>query len=275
MPALVEGGLIDYSPSREARGAKPKETTEMLLNWTNAGNGHGLLALCWHWNSPCDLMDTPEHPDPQHPWWKGFYTADTNYNLSLALGDRSSKQFALLVSDMDAIAVQLAKLADADVPVLWRPLHEAAGGWFWWGSEGPGPFKVLWRLMYNRFTKVHGLHNLVWTYTETSGGPNAAWYPGDDVVDVVGMDVYNAAGSSDDSEWEAMKQSYGGKKLITLAETGSIVVPNLIRKYETMWSWFNLWDVTGYNITSEDLTRVCNDPIVVTLDEVPDWNDRQ
>ena len=42
-----------------------------------------------------------------------------------------------------------------DVPVLWRPLHEASGGWFWWGAKGPEPFKQLWELMFQRFTQVH------------------------------------------------------------------------------------------------------------------------
>ena len=69
--------------------------------------------------------------------------------------------------------------------MLWRPLHEASGGWFWWGAHGPDPFKQLWELMFRRFTEVHELHNLIWVYT---ADPTAHhdWYPGDDMVDVVG-----------------------------------------------------------------------------------------
>ena len=43
---------------------------------------------------------------------------------------------------MDAIALQLKKVASNNIPVLWRPLHEAAGGWFWWGAKGAEPFKA-------------------------------------------------------------------------------------------------------------------------------------
>lgn len=39
-----------------------------------------------------------------------------------------------LISDIDHISEALKPLADADVPVLWRPLPEAGGGWYWWGA---------------------------------------------------------------------------------------------------------------------------------------------
>ena len=55
---------------------------------------------------------------------------DTKYNLSYALAHPDSQQYLKLLSDMDTIAEELAKLAEAKVPVLWRPLHEAWGGWY-------------------------------------------------------------------------------------------------------------------------------------------------
>jgi mannan endo-1,4-beta-mannosidase len=71
-PALVEGGLLDYSPSMVARGANATGLVEAWGGWAadpaGVAGGRGLLALCWHWNSPCALMDTGEHPDPAHPW---------------------------------------------------------------------------------------------------------------------------------------------------------------------------------------------------------------
>ena len=103
-PALVEGDMMDYSPSRVARGTWPKETVEDLANYTQTtGNGHGLLALCSH---SLELSYTierrvrvPTHPDSNQPWWKGFYTADTNFNLSQALDNPSSSDYKALLSD--------------------------------------------------------------------------------------------------------------------------------------------------------------------------------
>lgn len=70
------------------------------------------------------------------PWWDGFYTYGTTFNLTAALANTSSTDYALLLSDMDAIAKELLILQAANIPVLWRPLHEADGGWFWWGAYG-------------------------------------------------------------------------------------------------------------------------------------------
>jgi mannan endo-1,4-beta-mannosidase len=279
-PALIEGGLLDYSPSFvERAGNVTNGYIESLGKWattgggmaaaTTAGNGRGLVALCWHWNSPCGVMDTKANPDSAHPWYQAFYTKNTHYNLSRALANPTSEEYVKMIRDLDTIAVQLAKTSAVDLPVLWRPLHEASGGWFWWGAHGPEAFKKLWALMFTRFTQVHKLHNLIWVYTADPSHHD--WYPGDDMVDVVGADIYEATGSSMDGTWEDFKAQYEGKKLITLSETGGIVVPDSIRAYKTMWSWFNTWSITKYNITEADVKAVYNDANILTLDELPDW----
>ena len=93
------------------------------------------------------------------------------------------------------------------------------------------------------------------------------------MVDVVGMDIYSAPGSSNDGQWEAIKAQFEGRKLIALCETGAIVVPGAVKAFQTTWSWFNTWDIDGYNITSQDIRAVYNDPgrVLAALDEVPDW----
>ena len=270
-PALIEAGLLDYSPSFvERAGNVTNGFVEAAGHWaTTAGKGRGLLALCWHWNSPSDLMDTVAHPDPDHPWFQAFYTKNTNFDLSKAFANPMSPQYSKLLSDLDTIAVQLKKLAALDLPVLWRPLHEASGGWFWWGAHGPDCFKKLWTLMFTRFTQVHDLHNLIWVYTADAA--HSDWYPGHAMVDVVGADIYEPTGATMDSTWEGLKAQYEGQKLITLSETGALIVPDAVRTYKTMWSWFNTWDITAYNITEQEIRTVYTDPDVLTLDTLPDW----
>jgi len=36
------------------------------------------------------------------------------------------------------------------------------------------------------------LNNLIWVWTSYDYETSAAWYPGDDVVDIIGYDKYNA-----------------------------------------------------------------------------------
>ena len=138
--------------------------------------------LCWHWNAPCDLIDQL----PDRSWSSGFYTKATTFNLAQALENKASEAYALLIRDIDAAAAQLARLQNAGVPVLWRPLHEASGGWFWWGAAGPDACIELWKLMFDRMTNTHGLHNLIWVWN----GQHADWYPGDEFVDIIGEDIY-------------------------------------------------------------------------------------
>jgi len=66
------------------------------------------------------LVDTPGNE-----WYRGFYTEATTFDVADAMATPASANYELLVRDIDAIAVQLQRLEDAGVPVLWRPLHEA------------------------------------------------------------------------------------------------------------------------------------------------------
>ena len=71
---------------------------------------------------------------------------------------------SILLSDMDAVAKELQTLRDAKVPILWRPLHEASGGWFWGGDCSPDSYCKLYRLMYEKFTKEYELDNLIFAF---------------------------------------------------------------------------------------------------------------
>lgn len=135
----------------------------------------------WHWNAPVGLYDTDEQP-----WYSGFYTEATDFNISTALADTTNANYTLIIRDIDAIAEQLLRLQDANVPIIFRPLHEAEGAWFWWGAQGPEPCKKLYDILYNRLTEHHGLNNLIWMWNSLA----PAWYPGDETVDILSTDVY-------------------------------------------------------------------------------------
>src|SRR5688572_9122631 len=121
---LIRGfDFMDYSPSRVEHGTTSKET-DNAITWHQQ---KGLVTFSWHWNAPKDLID-----QPGKEWWRGFYTEATTFDVTKAMNNTSSEEYTLIIRDIDAIAVQLQLLEDAKVPVLWRPLHEAEGKWFWW-----------------------------------------------------------------------------------------------------------------------------------------------
>ncbi|MGA0560178.1 glycosyl hydrolase [Larkinella sp. VNQ87] len=267
-PAIGAFDLMDYSPSRAQRGAVPQRSSEACIAWAKKGEGRGIVSLAWHWNAPTDLID--EKPDKL--WWSGFYTRATTFDLAAVLADKQGERYQLLLRDIDVIAGELKKFQLADVPVLWRPLHEASGGWFWWGAKGPGPFKKLWQLLYDRLTNHHQLHNLIWVYTATDS-VKPDWYPGDAYVDIVGMDIYTDATASLSGNWADAQGRFNGKKMVTLSETGNLPDAGKIRDFGTWWSWFAVWTGTDY-IKKQPLERlkaVFTDKDVLTRDELPDW----
>jgi mannan endo-1,4-beta-mannosidase len=225
---------------------------------------NGIPVFVWHWRDP--LKTTEE-----------FYTRNsgkpdgTTFDVS-KIDDPASAEYKGMVRDIDFVSGMLKELQVQNVPIIWRPLHEAAGTWFWWGAKGAEPCKKLYRLMYDRMVHFHGLKNLIWVWTRE---PNDnAWYPGDDVVDIVGRDVYkNGDHSSQLTEFNAMNTLYGGKKMVALSEVGSIPdVDNLV-KDAAAWSWFMPW-YGEYTRTSThnslDLwKKMFAHPYVITLDEMP------
>ena len=263
-PAIYGDDFIDYSPSRVARGSKSRATEQMLAR----AKGGQIITASWHWNAPTGLIDK-ELTDAQGKttdarWYKGFYSNATTFDVQKALADPKSPEYALLLRDIDAIAVQLQRLSDAHVAVLWRPLHEAEGGWFWWGAKGPGPFKQLWRLMHDRMTNVHHLHNLIWV--DSSGG-NPAWYPGDDVVDVAGVDAYPPDITDPlSATWDTLVREYGGRKLLALTEFGGVPDVGKMRRFGVRPSYFVSWtgDLGPKKNTKDALIRIYQDSAVLT-----------
>lgn len=263
-PAVMGFDLIEYSPSRVQRGAQSQEI-EHMLDWHAKG---GIATLCWHWNAPKDLID-----EPGKEWWSGFYTRATAFDVEKAMDDPQSEEHKLLLSDIEAVAVQLQRLYDAKVPVLWRPLHEAEGGWFWWGAKGAEPAKKLYRLLYDKLAIEHGFDNLIWVWNSE----DPQWYPGDDVVDIVSVDHYPEPGDHGavNARFERLVRLSGGHKLVALAENGAIPDPDQMKMYGALWSWFCTWTGEflrdGRHNSPEFLRKVYADERVVTLDELP-WN---
>lgn len=94
------------------------------------------------------------------------------------------------MEQLDKLAAGLEQLQTAGVVAIWRPFHEMNGGWFWWGDKDQESFKRVWRHMFNYFTETKKLNNLLWAYGPNHGKNTAAFYPGDEYVDIIGLDAY-------------------------------------------------------------------------------------
>ena len=268
-PAIRGSDFIEYSPSRRQFGSNPRNETEQTIAW--AQQTGGVASMMWHWNAPANLIN-----QTGKEWWRGFYTDATTFNLPGALANPGGSDYQLLLRDIDAIAVELQKFETAGVPVIWRPLHEAQGGWFWWGAHGPDTFKQLWNLTYDRLTNHHGLHNLIWEFTSSAAEGNFQdWYPGDNVVDMIGLDIYTDASASMSGQWYDLVEEYDGRKMIALSETGTLPNPEVMEQWGIEWSYFSPWSGSFVDaFTAQQLQATLGHENIITLNELPmmPWN---
>jgi len=135
---------------------------------------------------------------------------------------------------LDKVADFLKSLKSPDgslAPVIFRPWHENSGNWFWWGAIhcSSEEYKSLYRFTVDYLRNTHHLHNLLFAYSPDVGFKDAEGYleryPGDDLVDIIGLDDYNSlnAGHPEKliSNLEIIaKVAIDHNKIAALTETG-------------------------------------------------------
>lgn len=250
LPAMIGLDFMNSTPDRIAKGSNPNAATDMAIDWVK--NKGGIVEMHWHWDAPKNVTGD---------WWQAFYTKNTTFDLSYAMRDTSSEDYKLLIRDIDLIAAQLLRLQDADVPILWRPLHEAEGKWFWWGAKGGAACKSLWNVVYSRLTYKHKLNNLIWVWN-SYGLSKENWYPGDTTVDIIAYD-YEASNSWSDYQYLFSQKD----KPFALGEEGTLPDPANFSKRP--WLYFLTWAYMIKDKNSTDwINKVYNNPLVITLDDL-------
>jgi len=262
-PALCGFELLSYSPNINYKESGPECLTEVEENKNTLENAYawaekkGLITFTWHWFSPLYGAD------------KTFYQRYTPFDARLALEENTPERTAFL-NDMDVMAELLKPFCQKHIPILWRPFHEANGAWFWWGSQGVDTARRLWLDMYERYTKVHKLDNLIWVWNS----PLKEGYVGDNFCDVISRDAYLPEHTHSDyrEAHEELILITSSDKITALGETGSI--PGLAALAETRipWTWFMTWSkgICREGFTSrEELQAAYNSEYGVTLDKLP------
>lgn len=253
-PAINVFDFINFRSSKDvnSKGWIDYSDISVVRDWWKAG---GLVGCMWHWNMQAnngvDQTCTP-----------GTQPGQTSFDVS-KLDDPSSAERKQIDKDLNQIAGYLKKMQKAGIVVIWRPLHEAAGNtyefkggsaWFWWGAKGAEPFKKLWRYMYNKLVNEQNLNNLIWVWT--SQVDDTTWYPGDDVVDIIGRDNYYCLQYPVAKEFKRLSQLYPNK-MVTLAECGNGDEVHM-SQLKDLWdegahfSWFMPWYDYAYNAGQSD-----------------------
>jgi mannan endo-1,4-beta-mannosidase len=194
-----------------------------------------IVTLCWHMLRPTE--DEPGQPGAS---WRGSVQARLTDEQWLELITADSPLHRRWEKYIDTAAGYLKQLQDAGVPILWRPMHENNGGFFWWGGR-PGAYgtQQLYRELYNRLTNVHHLNNLLWVWNQNGPAPEGEFtnfYPGANFVDVVSYDNYREL--SDRYYHEILTIANG--KPIALGEVPSPPTAEVLAR-QPRWVWFMDW----------------------------------
>ena len=221
------------------------------IEWSKESGG--LCAFTWHWNVPKDI-DNPEGG-------YAFYTSEiTNFSQVNAVTP-GTKEYETVIHDIDLIATKIQRMESEGVTILFRPLHEASGAWFWWGLQGRDSatnevFQKLWYMIYDRLENYHKLTNIIWVWNGQN--PHTAIHP--NAFDIEGSDRYY---DQEDISAEALSTYYekcygelagydkycaelagmeSTGKMMALTECGYIPDPEGIKAANTMWLYYMVWN---------------------------------
>lgn len=233
VPKLQGFEILAYSPNINYDDASEPCLTEVYENrgtidtaikW--AKETEGIVTLSFHWFSPLGGRD------------KSFYAEHTDFDPRQILIEGTLEREAFY-KDMDVIAIELQRFENENIPVLWRPFHEADGTWFWWGRHGIEVAKDLYKLMYDYYTNTYHINNLLWVWN----GVAKEGYPGDDYVDVISTDIYLTEYKPTDyhEEYLTLVKNTSDKKVAALAEVGYIPDIHMLEEAKTPWAYYMSW----------------------------------
>ncbi|MBQ8177404.1 MAG: beta-mannosidase [Oscillospiraceae bacterium] len=268
--AVLGMDMMSYCSGSTAYGSEDV-TIQYAYDFYN--NGGGIVTLCWHWRSPVEYQVN----DEENPWYSSFYKEGSKLDLDKIMNGEDERGHELLMQDIDLISEQLARLRDAGVPVLWRPLHEASGGWFWWGNCKPESYIKLWNTMYDRMTNEHGLTNLIWVWN----AQDSDWYPGDETVDIISTDIYadKLVDSSYSGSFAELAEIPTENKLVALSENGCVMDPDKVMETNSRWLYWGTWSepftlkqgwLNDEYTSMETLDKAYQSDRTLTLEELPD-----
>lgn len=249
------------------------DAPERVIAWYKEKGG--IPTVTYHWNVPLEKGSDSV----------SFYvessgnTPFTTFSVTNAVTEGTWER-EQIDKDLALLAEQFQKIEDAGVPVIFRPLHEAEGGWFWWGAEGPEACKELYHYVWETLTNTYGLDNIIWEWTGYTYATSPDWYPGDEYVDLIGYDKYNAINNNDPNPSAISATFYSlvsqteGEKMVCMSENDTIPALDKLVESKAAWLYFCPWYqryLTELNDKNE-LKKIYNSDYCITLDELPDWD---
>jgi mannan endo-1,4-beta-mannosidase len=193
---VVTDTASDYASQVVALAAQAGRWPAMMgvvYDMINGPIQHGVLTPYatnyWHDGGLVHVQWNPDNP------WNGAFSGNTNNIDFPALFTPGSPSHTNYLAMLDEVAVGLRQLGDAGLTVLFRPLNECNSAQNWFQRRARADYVALYRWTFDYLAKTQGLNHVLWVYDALNGPhqqvPVTYFYPGDDVVDVFGVNLYD------------------------------------------------------------------------------------
>ena len=141
-----------------------------------------MITISWHVDNPLTGGDSWDVSSSEVV--RAILPGGSNHDLFLDWLDRAAVFFNTLITE-----------DGTKIPILFRPWHEHTGSWFWWGKNlcTVDEYNALWEMTRSHFDSA-GVDNLLYSYSPDMQGPGEIYmerYPGDEYVDLLGIDGYH------------------------------------------------------------------------------------
>ena len=225
-PAVIGVDISGFSGRPAAAIEKAK--SDLKKNVEDTYNRGGVTTISWHFSNPVS--------------GGGFYWRDS---VSLPAvkyiipGGEAHNKYKEILKGIGDWAKSTRGADGKQVPMIFRPFHEFDGGWFWWGKPHASreEFISLWRFTVSYLRDSVGVHNFLYAFSPDNKFKSEAEflerYPGDEWVDMVGMDNYGDMGREGYNIEAATKKlkivsdyAVKARKLAAFTETGLESIPN-------------------------------------------------
>ncbi len=196
-PAFIESDFMWY----DNQNFENSDIDAMILHH----NQGGIIGYSWH------FRDSDGN----------FYSDSNNSSLTSDIVNDKNGGQDWFYSQIDSFALPaLNRFKTLDIPVIIRPFHEMNGGWFWWGEQSTYNYIELYKLFVDYLRDTKGFNNIIYAWS-----PNVdfetGYYPGDNYVDIIGLDYYEPTYSKLVSELNSLVTfANEHKKLSAITETG-------------------------------------------------------
>lgn len=186
-PAVIGVDIMGFSGRSDSAIARTKEL--LRKNVADTYDRGGVTTVAWHFSNPVS--------------GGGFYWVDS---VSLPAvkyiipGGEAHEKYKSILADVGEWAKSVKGKDGKVVPMIFRPFHEFDGGWFWWGKPHctREEFISLWRFTVSYLRDSINVHNFIYAFSPDNKFKTEAQflerYPGDEWVDMLGMDNYGDMG---------------------------------------------------------------------------------